>query len=129
MAESIIDKYLNIPFREDGKDFDGVYCYGLCQLFYKIEKNIVLPETFELQKLCERIQAPEKHCFVTFTDLCSKGQSHIGIMIDDIRFLHISNNLKRSIPFPVIEKMTNRIWKMRLYGYFRIKKNANIDRI
>lgn len=129
MTQSIIDKYLGIPFKENGKDFDGVYCYGLCQLFKRIEEGLILPEINELQKLCERIEIPEKHCFVTFTDLGGKVQEHIGIMLDEVRFLHISNNLRKSMPHPVIEKITDRLWKLRFYGFYRIKKNAEIDHI
>jgi len=129
MADAITDKYLGIPFKEDGKDFDGVYCYGLVQLFKKVEAGLILPEINELQKLCEKIVTPEKHCFVTFTDIKGNVQDHIGIMLDDIRFFHISNNTRRSVPHPVIEKMTDHLWKKRFHGFYRIKKNALIDRI
>jgi len=134
MDQPITDKYLSIPFKKDGRDFDGVYCYGLCQLFFKTEKKILLPDNplpKYLKKMCERIEHPEKHCIVTFKELKGEVQTHIGIMLDDVRFLHISDNLKRNTPFPVIEKITSGSppWKWRVYGFFRIKKDVEPDRI
>lgn len=122
MEQNITNKYLNIPFKENGKDFDGVYCFGLCQLFYKTEIGIDLPEINHMHKICEPIDKPDKFCFVTFSEPGSEFETHLGIMIDDIQFLHISNNKKRSISFPVIEKITDRLWKMRFKGFYRLKR-------
>lgn len=129
MNQSITDKYLSIPFKEGGKDFNGVYCYGLCQLFYRIEMGIILPEINKVWEISETIKKPEKYCVIAFSEIGSEIEDHVGIMLDDHRFLHISNNQKRSAPFPVIQKLTDRLWKLRAKNFYRIKKNAKVDHI
>lgn len=40
-------KYMNIPFKEKGRDFDGCDCWGLIRLIYKNELGIELPNYLE----------------------------------------------------------------------------------
>lgn len=129
MDKNITDKYLGIPFKADGRDFDGVYCYGLCQLIYETEFGIILPEINKIGDLCEKIDHPEKFCFVTFSEPGSQMETHLGLMINDHQFIHISDNVKRSVPFPVLENINDRLWKMRRKGFYRLKKDAELNRI
>ena len=129
MTTSIIDKYLNIPFKEGGEDFDGVYCYGLCQLFCRTEFGIILPEINKVSEVVDPIERPEKYCFVSFSEPKCEIETHVGIMINDIQFVHISNNLKRATPFPVLDKITDRLWRGRFKKFYRIKKDVKINRI
>jgi len=38
-----IDRYQRIPFKDDGRSYTGLNCYGLVYLVYKQELGIVLP--------------------------------------------------------------------------------------
>jgi cell wall-associated NlpC family hydrolase len=37
-------RYIGIPYKYKGRDFDGVDCYGLLFLIYKEELGIILPD-------------------------------------------------------------------------------------
>ena len=41
-------KYINLPYKNLGRSFDGVDCYGLIWLIYKGELGIELPDFTEL---------------------------------------------------------------------------------
>lgn len=40
------EKYIGIPYKELGRDEDGVDCYGLCLMIYKNELGIDIPDYF-----------------------------------------------------------------------------------
>lgn len=40
----LAQKYVGIPYKDHGRDFSGVDCYGLYHLFYAQEFGIILPD-------------------------------------------------------------------------------------
>ena len=128
---SVVLKYLNIPFKHCGRSASGVDCYGLVYMFYKNELGIKLPEYhYEAEWMkqgldliqknywehFEHTDRIKKYCIVTFKGLQTKIVSHMGIMIDDISFLHVPHSL-----LVCMDKITNIFWKKTVYGYFIYK--------
>lgn len=135
MSNIDIVKYLSIPFKHLGRDWNGCDCLGLSKLFYEHELNKIFPDFYYEQGLknsnpdfmIEKIENnnfviidnPEKYCLVTFKKFGEKIVNHMGIMLDETRFLHIPRN-----KLPVISKLTNPVWERRFYGFFKLKENV-----
>ena len=137
MSNIDIVKYLSIPFEHLGDSWNSCDCYGLAKLFYKTELGVSLPEkeyaddfekygfnTMErgLNEYFYKVNSPEKFCIVTFKKLGGKICCHMGIMLDETRFLHIPRN-----KMPVIDRLTNQIWKRRLYKLYKLRKNVETN--
>jgi len=127
-----IIKYLGIPYVHEGVDWNGADCYGIIILFYKNEFDITVPhykynEDWELHdykyieqeyhKLWDKIEFPLKYCVATFKFLGRHTEHHMGIMLNDMEFLHIP--LKQAC---VVDKLSNRLWKRSLSGFYRLKE-------
>lgn len=130
-------RYINIPFKDLGRDFDGVDCYGLVALVYKEELGIYLPDYTELfygkerNSLKEKKDStlrsigiewvPDKKPLAKFDALifnkvlCNTTvTSHIGLYINNNKFLHVLQD------FPsVIDRLDNPFWKSKFYGAMR----------
>lgn len=122
------DRYIGLPYKENGRDELGVDCWGLARLFYKQELGIELPSYTELYSgsYDPKVVAAINYYKDTWTsvetpqpgDLCLFNilgePSHVGIYIDNGKFLH-SRDGKDS----VIESINNAKWFNRLQGFYR----------
>ena len=135
-----IEKYIGLKYKEKGRDFDGVDCWGLARLFYKNELNIDLPsfsseytqtDVQRIEELIaqykegwEQIEQPEEGSIVLFRVLGS--ESHVGIIVNNEQFLHVRENQDSAI-----ENFSSPFWKKRIVGYFKysIKKNAVLNAV
>ena len=119
-----------IPFKHNGRDYDGVDCLGIVYLYLK-EQGIYFPkddgkEIDEqwynqsprrllkgLNKHFKKVKEPQANDILLFK---LKGKlRHIGVMIDHHRFLHIRKGKRSSI-----ERLSK--WQTRLHSTYRSKE-------
>lgn len=123
-----LEKYIGLPYQENGRTWQGVDCWGLARLYYKEELNIDLPDYSSLytgssdSNLSDIIdQQKEGWHKVTNpikNDLCLfniYGEPvHIGIYIGENKFLHARDGHDS-----VIESLGSLQWSKRLEGTYR----------
>ena len=124
-------KYLTIPFKDRGRDHNGVDCFGLVQIIYKQEFKIQLPsyiEAYENEKdresICNEINKEKKLSGWVETDNPNHGNLiilnllgrplHLGVMLDHNSFIHCMKGKGT-----IIEKTTDIIWRNRINGYLK----------
>ena len=127
-------KYIQIPFKEHGRNFSGCDCYGLVKLFYQEEFNIDLPDfsayddTEQREKIeklidfgkpllkAKPIDKPKIGCLVLFK---SRGfVSHIGLYIGKNMVLHITKKTNC-----LCERLNSKRLKGRVDGFYELKYN------
>lgn len=126
----IID-YLHIPFKDRGRTYSGVDCFGLVQLFYQDQFNIKLPsyvEAYENEKdrqaICNEINKERKLSGWIETTNPQYGNLiilnilgrplHLGIMLDSKQFMHCLK--KKGV---LIENTDDISWANRINGYLK----------
>lgn len=128
-------KYMRIPFKEHGRDFNGCDCGGLVWLVYKNELGIELPDWREYYSAT---QVSHKHelAFTVGTMLGENGIEvtggavqpfdvvsfqicgmpiHVGIAVNSNFFLHIMEG-KTNV---ALERFLSPQWSKRTSGIFR----------
>ena len=123
-----VNDYLHLSYIKEGRSFLGVDCYGLCWLYSKFSLKKILPtmlgeEIFTPESTVEsidknkivflQVNIPRKGDLVLFRIM--GHATHIGIFIDNNKFLHI---LDEKNP-PKIESVTSDKWLNRLVGIYR----------
>ena len=129
-------KYIDIPFKLKGRDFNGVDCYGLIYLIFKEERGIILSDFTEVDYSCgwtkfgknhileniskewklirnEEFKPFDCHGFRDNTGLLA----HIGVNIGGGKFLHSLEN------FPVVISNLD-VWNRKLAFSMRYLANA-----
>jgi sulfur carrier protein ThiS len=132
------DKYIGLPYLDNGRTTAGLDCWGLACLFYKNEYNIELPsygdeyvggtdpyisQAVNLYKdNWEEITTPNTG------DLCLFNifgePMHVGIYVGDNKFLHC-----RIGSDSVIESLNNIKWKNRFVGFYVYAPQAQVQAI
>lgn len=90
------EKYLRIPYKDQGIDESGVDCYGLVRLVVRDELHTYLPETpppaTTWRRYCKIIKPPPKDILpfdiVMFSEILPELTNHIGIMVTPHDVLH-----------------------------------------
>lgn len=127
------NKYIGIPYLDNGRDTAGTDCWGLVRLIYKEELDIDLPsfysdytisDTDRIAELLnqyregwEQLSLPEEKCVVLF-QIMGKV-SHIGIMINEKQFIHNRRNQAASV-----ESLDSVKWKNRVVGFFKYNEKS-----
>jgi len=130
-----IEKYIGLKYKEKGRDFDGLDCWGLVRLFYKNEYKIDLPsfsseyEQTDVQRIqdliaqykegWESIEKPVEGSIVLFRVLGT--ESHVGVALNEEQFLHVRENQDSAI-----ENLSSPFWKKRIVGYFKYSENKSV---
>ena len=129
--ESLI-KYITIPYKSHGREFDGIDCWGLVYLIYLHELGISLPtysEDYESIADSEvigaligrekvkwaKIDVPQK--FDTVLIRMKGFPMHCGIYIGDGKFMHCLKGVNTTV-----EKIEASSWKSRIVGFYRYEK-------
>lgn len=125
----MFEKYLDLEFKEKGRGNDGVDCYGLFRMIYANELGISLPSFTEyentkdyhaikslIQNNSEKewyeVETPQKFDGVLFRIF--GHPVHMGLMIDENRFIHIEHGFNSCV-----EWYNGSMWKNRLIGFYR----------
>lgn len=123
--------YIGLPFRDHGRDRQGLDCWGLVRLVMAEQFGIALPSfageysrTTEVPRISALI---ERECakwqeVPPGDDKCGdvvimrvRGRPlHVGIVIGDQQMLHIELGINS-----VIERYAGPRWKERLFGFYR----------
>ena len=107
---SWVNRYIGIPFRDDGHDYDGCNCWGLCHLVLKNECGIETPSYGELSA-ADLLAAARKFRSIVAVETWEKVDDyrafdcvlmhamsddrslrlpgHVGILISPSRVLHV----------------------------------------
>ena len=127
------NKYVGIPYRDNGRDLDGMDCWGLARYVYNKEFNITLPsfsedydgnDSLRIQELIaqykegwESVEEPKSGDLVLLRVLGT--QSHVGIITEYPYFLHAREGHESSI-----ERLDSSMWEKRVVGIFRYTETA-----
>ena len=128
------NKYVGIPYKNNGRDLTGIDCWGLARLVYNKEFNISLPSFVsdydgdDRQRISELI-AQYKEGWENVSETPQSGdivlfrmmgfESHIGIVTEYPYFLHAKEGADSAI-----ERVDSTNWEKRLIGIFRYKEAA-----
>ncbi len=127
---AIARKYLGVPYRNGGRDLNGLDCLGLAYLFYK-DCGITIPDGDGQEYSSKWVyEDPERYLrgvqkagrevplheirpldFVYFR--IGRYISHGGVMVDEHQFIHVLQNTRVHLT-PL-----NWVWHRRLVGVRR----------
>lgn len=128
------NNYINIPFKIDGRTKEGIDCWGLVCLVYKEQLGTILPQydvkfndcsSHSLRKMAREIDKSKKNWdrvegspkpFDVVLLRNGKLVSHIGIVIDREKMLHITDKLNSCV-----ESFLGIFWRNRVEGFYRWK--------
>lgn len=115
--------YIGIPFRDNGRDRQGVDCYGLVYLVYKERELGLLPRDW-----CQpHIRAEGKHLIIQLHSSFWKVDEpqdgdivafnlhplHLGIVCGGGNFLHVQLG-----KCAVVESYEAKLWSKRIRGFY-----------
>lgn len=130
------NKYIGLPYKDNGRDETGVDCWGLARLFYKQELNIDLPSYADLYTtsydpaVSQAINAHKDNWELTTSakpgDLCLFNiygePAHVGIYVGSRKFLHAREGRDS-----VIESLDSPQWFKRFQGFYKHSTNETIQ--
>lgn len=119
-------KYLEIPYVEDGRGWQGCDCYGLIMLWFAEELGIEIPDlglpyqcTLPLETLeqlhsdFERVVKPQRHDLVLIR---KDPDTHVGVCMSPKEFMH---TLSAGCHIADIY-----VWRRNILGFYRHKSQV-----
>jgi cell wall-associated NlpC family hydrolase len=123
------NKFKHTRFKERGRDYDGVDCYGVVYLIYRDLLGIALPSFADQYRSTEDAEdiaaliAGERQRWVEVDQpqefdlvlIRLKGmEMHVGVYHRDGWFVHCLTGA-----MVATERITSPVWRHRITGYFR----------
>ena len=121
---NVYSKYLGIPYKDKGRDFSSVDCYGLVYLIYQEEYKIELPDFqgteyvndyANLWKKIEKEELKERDVILFRTSRTSDAVTHIGLFVGDGKFI----NCLEGNSGVVLDRLERPYFLKHFYGAFR----------
>ena len=130
------NKYVQVPYKEKGRDLDGLDCWGLLRLIYSVELGVTLPsyidqyEKVNRREVTEAIlknrheeweEVTEPQEFDGVILLVRNLPVHIGVVVDPDKkdFIHIVKDCH-----VCVENLTRKKWYNKVLGFMRHKSRA-----
>ena len=127
----LVARYVGIPYKDQGREMEGLDCWGLVRLIYKQELGIDLPSYCDGYQSAEevhgasRMVVEEKARWSQIPDgeeepgdvvvmKISGLPMHVGVIIGYGKMIHVMKGCDS-----VVEKYRSTMWKNRIDGYFR----------
>jgi len=129
------NKYIGIPYKDGGRDIDGLDCWGLVRLVYKNEYNIDLPsfnneyiitdrervnELFSQYREGWAIEDSPKEGNVVLLRLFGE-ESHVGVLINSKQFLHVNHKTPAAI-----DSLDSIRWRNRIVAFGSYKPENQV---
>lgn len=136
--------YFGIPFKEHGRDRDGLDCWGLVRLVYMEQFGVDLPSladgyegtgteyggqlaaqiTEESMRAWKPVSAPLlRDSDVIVLEVLNQPM-HVGIVLCKGHMLHVERLGKRGVGYARPECYDSVHWKNRLHGFYRHEQLA-----
>lgn len=127
-ADDIIKKYLGVPFKNKGRDLDGLDCYGLVKCIYKdfgfdlfdIDEDYdakwtLRRKNYFLENYAREWVEVERPMFLDVVAMKNfdGAMVHLGVCIGNGKFIHTSK------AGTVVCHLS--VWKDKVQGYYRRK--------
>jgi cell wall-associated NlpC family hydrolase len=126
-----IERYRNIPYKDHGRTFAGVDCWGLLYLVYKNEFGLQLPswsaEYVDADDAPAAAMLEKDHCVRQWQRVSKPfigagglfevaGNLHVGVCIDvrGRQMLHVTKDTQVTV-----ENIHSIIWRRRFRGWWR----------
>jgi cell wall-associated NlpC family hydrolase len=111
-------KYQGVPYRDGGSDPSGFDCSGFVQWVFARNGRALPREVRDQYEIGRKIKLKEvRPGDLVFFHTVRRGASHVGIALDDERFVHAPSS--RGVVR--IERYTSEYWKTRFVGARRIE--------
>lgn len=121
--------YIGIPYKNRGRDRDGLDCWGMAQLWYKEQLGIEIPdylfaytsaedhtsvaEAINIhKKMWEKVEEPEYGDVLVFN--IKRMPIHVGIKLKGDDFLHSFQGTNSCL-----ERLSSLSWSRRLFEVYR----------
>lgn len=131
-----LDKYIGIPFKDNGRDFYGCDCYGLVWLFYRDILGIELPKLSDeyddpsdvhtIQELITRYHQSWEPSTGQWGDLLvfrgltmSRNSIHLAVLLEPGKMLHTVDGTDSCL-----DSYESSLWRNRLHGAFHYKNRT-----
>ena len=124
------NKYIGLPFAEKGRDLSGLDCWGLVQLVYQAERDIILPgyewcyqttndrerlgDAISLERQARWIQVDQPQPFDAVLLSMRGVPMHVGLVTRAGSMIHCAHGVGA-----VHERYDGMRWQSKVKGFFR----------